>query len=139
MRRNEQVSTKHVGMQPTEASSLPSVVPASPGASMPITQPACDTDSIAYSTWYSRPSGLKVVVRESVQRRVLAACRCRVQLQLCPPYLQTRTMQYEVCRVHSVSQGIDGVANKMYDRGSGSVRCGSCRLVYSLLTRTFEP
>ena len=34
-------------------------------AKMPTAAPALDMASIAYSTWYSLPSGLKMVVRES--------------------------------------------------------------------------
>lgn len=32
---------------------------------IPTAVPACEIASIAYSTWYSRPSGEKMVVRES--------------------------------------------------------------------------
>jgi hypothetical protein len=34
-------------------------------ARQPIAAPALEMASIAYSTWYSRPSGLKMVVRLS--------------------------------------------------------------------------
>lgn len=34
-------------------------------AKMPIAAPALEMASMAYSTWYSLPSGLKIVVRES--------------------------------------------------------------------------
>ena len=34
-------------------------------ARIPIAVPACEMASIAYSTWYSRPSGEKMVVRLS--------------------------------------------------------------------------
>ena len=34
-------------------------------ASTPMADPALEMASIAYSTWYSRPSGEKMVVRES--------------------------------------------------------------------------
>ena len=37
-------------------------------ARMPIAVPACEIASIAYSTWYKRPSGEKVVVRLSYLR-----------------------------------------------------------------------
>ena len=41
------------------ASTTPSV------AKTPSAEPAFEMASMAYSTWYSRPSGLKIVVRES--------------------------------------------------------------------------
>jgi hypothetical protein len=37
-------------------------------ARIPSAAPACEIASIAYSTWYRRPSGEKVVVRPSYRR-----------------------------------------------------------------------
>jgi hypothetical protein len=39
---------------------------------MPIAAPALEIASIAYSTWYRRPSGLNMVVRLSYLRAMLA-------------------------------------------------------------------
>ena len=41
-------------------------------ASTPMAAPALDIASMAYSTWYRRPSGLNIVVRESYLRAMLA-------------------------------------------------------------------
>lgn len=43
-------------------------------ASNPIAAPAFEMASMAYSTWYNRPSGLKIVVRESYRRDMLPGC-----------------------------------------------------------------
>jgi hypothetical protein len=53
------------------ASTIPSF------ARMPTQIPACEIASIAYSTWYRRPSGENVVVRESYRRACTRHARCQ--------------------------------------------------------------
>ena len=42
-------------------------------ASTPMAAPALEIASMAYSTWYKRPSGLKMVVLESYLRAITAS------------------------------------------------------------------
>jgi hypothetical protein len=58
--------------------------------SMPTAAPAFEMASMAYSTWYRRPSGLKMVVRESYLRAMAllpgyACVRVRACVRAAPP------------------------------------------------------
>ena len=46
-------------------------------ARIPMAVPACEMASMAYSTWYSRPSGEKMVVRLSYRRDMTALAAAR--------------------------------------------------------------
>ena len=43
-------------------------------ARTPMAAPAFEMASMAYSTWYNRPSGLKIVVLESYRLAILSLC-----------------------------------------------------------------
>lgn len=49
-------------------------------ANTPIALPALEMASMAYSTWYNRPSGLNIVVRVSYLRGVEKDCGSRSRL-----------------------------------------------------------